>query len=124
MLGPWGTVYTYTSLVVCTELESGQTGTLVASRCVHTSLGTEVLASRTLVNVYNKKHIVLYNAQTELSGSVLYIFIQAKKDVQMVPKKSKRTKIKLYMGNILAKFNHVEIPWINLKVFADFEFTY
>lgn len=55
MLGPWGTAYTYTSLVVCTELESRQTGTLVVSRCVHTSLGTEVLASRTLVNVYNKK---------------------------------------------------------------------
>lgn len=28
------------------------------------------------------------------------------------------------MGNILAKFNHVEISWINLKVFAAFEFTY
>lgn len=55
MLGPWGTAYTYTSLVVCAEQESRQTGTLVASRCVHTSLGTEVLASRTLVNVYNKK---------------------------------------------------------------------
>lgn len=36
----------------------------------------------------------------------------------------KRTKIKLDMGNILAKFNHVEISWINLKVFAAFEFTY
>lgn len=33
-------------------------------------------------------------------------------------------KIKLDMGNILAKFNHVEISWINLKVFAAFEFTY
>lgn len=41
----------YTCLVVWTELESGQTGTLVASRCVQTSLGTEVLASRTLVNI-------------------------------------------------------------------------
>lgn len=36
----------------------------------------------------------------------------------------KRIKIKFDMGNILVKFNYVEILWINLKVFVVFEFIY
>lgn len=55
---------------------------------------------------------------------IIYIYLSEKRCLNGLKIFFKRIKIKFDMGNILVKFNYVEILWINLKVFVVFEFIY